>query len=366
MNNNYKFSIDGGNVSIYELELKEQKYKPTITLAIEANKPDKKNEYLEKTCGELFDVSGSDPVCGKHFFSIFGRSAISMMTNFGEVLNTKKDIVNIMLKAHPGILYEILKNLNWKLKINKKNNKKEIVNVEIWLSKLPDNQAKQYSNYLQDNQQVKNLLEKIVERINSDPETLEIKYENFTNTNGYKIRNKKKIQNPFEAQALNHVEIAKLYKPLFNTSSLNIQGVKFFKQSNIYTQSGGTNNFVDFSKKYNELNLRLSKYNQKLNKETHETIVNKINYINDLNKQLDETINNINKYTTLVQNKAIPVFERNISEKKINELLKEYGETFAKSVKKIVSVSTAFGKMQYLIEEQELKEAKPFYYTIGN
>ena len=88
--------------------------------------------------------------------------------------------------------------------------------------------------------------------------------------------------------------------------------------------------------------------------------------IKELHKQLDDTINNINKYSALVQNKGIPVFERNISEKKINELLKEYEETFAKSVKKIVSVSTAFGKMQYLIEEQELKEAKPFYYTIGN
>jgi GTPase involved in cell partitioning and DNA repair len=148
---------------------------------------------------------------------------------------------------------------------------------------------------------------------------------------------------------------------------INYQGMQFYKQLNPYIpQSGGTNEGVDFSKKYNDLNLRLSKFNQKLDQKTHETIVGKINYINELNKQLNDTINNINKYSALVQNKGIPVFERNISEKKINELLKEYEETFAKSVKKIVSISTAFGKMQYLIEEQELKEAKPFYYTIGN
>jgi translation initiation factor 2 beta subunit (eIF-2beta)/eIF-5 len=357
--NNYKFSIDGGNVILFKL--KEQKYKPTITLAIESNEPDKRKEYLDKTCGELFDISGSEPVCSKHFYSIFGKSAIAMINNFGEVINSKKDIVNTMLKAHPGILYEILKNLNWKLKINKKNNKKEMIDVETWLSKLPDNQAKQFANYLKDNIQVQNLLNKIVERINSDPDTLEIKYENFLNTNGHKLRNKKKILNPLRAQALQQQETAKLLMPY------NYEGMQFFKQLNPYIpQSGGTEKGVDFSKKYNELNLRLSKFNQKLDQKTHKTIIDKINVINELNEQLNDKINNINKYSALVQNKGIPVFERNISEKKINELLKEYEETFTNSVKKIVSVSTAFGKMQYLIEEQELKEVKPFYYTIGN
>jgi predicted 3-demethylubiquinone-9 3-methyltransferase (glyoxalase superfamily) len=195
---NFKFSMDGGNVIL--LELKDQKFKPTMSLAIGTNEQDKKEDYIHKTCKELFDLSGNHDMCAKHYYSIFSGCAISMMRNFGDIIKTKKDVVNTILKAHPGILYEILKNLNWKLKIN--NGQKEMVNVETWLSKLPNNQAEHYGKYLKDNQQITDLLNKIVQRINSDPSTLEIKYNNFINSNGHKLRNKKKILNPLRAQAL--------------------------------------------------------------------------------------------------------------------------------------------------------------------
>jgi len=199
--NNYLYSLDANNI-IKVMSVANNKTRtilnPNIYEAQYNTSNLSNNNILIKTCQEIFKIDNpNDPVCSMHFYSILGKSAISMITNIGTQINSKKDIFNNILKANPGILYEILKNLNWKLKINK-NKKKEMVNVKTWLTKLSEYERNLYSIYLNTNPQVTNLLEKIVERINNNPGILEAKYEETVNSIIQQPRKKKRIINSYK------------------------------------------------------------------------------------------------------------------------------------------------------------------------
>ena len=118
------------------------------------------NTNYNNICTEIFGENYSKDICSRHFYSILGKSGISMMINFGQN-NLKKTLI----KANPTIQYEILKNLDWKIKIN--NKKKIFVKVEEWLKQLPNKQQLLYSEYLNKNIHVKNLINDIVNNLNN-------------------------------------------------------------------------------------------------------------------------------------------------------------------------------------------------------
>ena len=72
--------------------------------------------------------------CNKHFISILGRAGLNMLQNIGDAVITKSSIINNLNNAKVNIKYEILKNLNWKMKNS--NEKKVLVSVDEWIKIL--------------------------------------------------------------------------------------------------------------------------------------------------------------------------------------------------------------------------------------
>jgi len=358
-NNKYLYSLDENNmIKVMSVENNDNNNTRTITNpniyeAIYNTSDDlSDNKILIKTCQEIFNIDNpKDPVCSMHFYSILGKSAISMITNIGTQINSKAEIFNTILKANPGILYEILKNLNWKLKINK-NQKKEMVNVNTWLSRLKENERNSYSFYLDQNPQVKNLLEKIVERINNDPGILEVKYEETVQSTVQQPRKKKRIMNSFKNAMQHTMENSQLYLP---QTPLGFNGFNFYQTINPFTLNGGSKKINNLEEKYNMMTNQLAKINQKISTVTNNKILHKIESINKLSSELDTIINKINEYTNVIKNNKVSVLEgRTISMEDIEDLIVQYTRENETMLKKVISVSTAFGKIKMMIEEANL------------
>ena len=135
----------------------------------------KAQQTKEIVCKEIF---GSDnKTCSKHFISILGRAGLNMLQNIGDAVITKASIINNLNNAKVNIKYEILKNLNWKMK--NVNEKKVLVSVNEWIKILEEDNkdlGKQYKEYLNKNTLVKDLLESMVDHINNNSRLLEEKY----------------------------------------------------------------------------------------------------------------------------------------------------------------------------------------------
>jgi hypothetical protein len=133
----------------------------------------KAQQTKEIICKEIF---GSDNnTCNKHFISILGRAGLNMLQNIGEA-PTNTSIINNLNNAKVNIKYEILKNLDWKMK--NVNEKKLLVSVDEWINILEENNkdGKQYREYLNKNTLVKDLLQSMVDHINNNSRLLEEKY----------------------------------------------------------------------------------------------------------------------------------------------------------------------------------------------
>jgi len=79
---------------------------------------DIKLESYQEKCKTIFGYY-TENICAKHIYSVLGKSGISMLNNLGLEINSFKLEQNL-LNADIEILYEILKNLNWKFKITLK------------------------------------------------------------------------------------------------------------------------------------------------------------------------------------------------------------------------------------------------------
>jgi hypothetical protein len=116
-----------------------------------------------------------------------------MLQNIGEALITKESIINNLNNAKVNIKYEILKNLNWKMK--NVNEKKVLVSVNEWIKILEENNkdlGKQYKEYLNKNTLVKDLLQNMVDHINNNSRLLEEKYKETTTQLNQPIRSQKR------------------------------------------------------------------------------------------------------------------------------------------------------------------------------
>jgi hypothetical protein len=134
--------------------------------------------FLSKNLFNL-DTGLENNTCAKHFYSILGRSGISMLKNINQIAKTKTDIINVLTNANPAIKYEILKNLNWKIKIDdlsKPGSKKYLISVEEWLKKVANQEFNNYLNSV-DGLLIKNILNAMIDDINTNSSLLDEKYE---------------------------------------------------------------------------------------------------------------------------------------------------------------------------------------------
>jgi hypothetical protein len=102
-----------------------------------------------------------------------------MLKNINQIAKTKTDIINVLTNANPAIKYEILKNLNWKIKIDdlsKPGSKKYLISVEEWLKKVANQEFNNYLNSV-DGLLIKNILNAMIDDINTNSSLLDEKYE---------------------------------------------------------------------------------------------------------------------------------------------------------------------------------------------
>ena len=196
---NYVYEITSdNNVKLYDKDTKEQIM--SVSVAIDQFKNNSDNlakKTIENVCKELFNVTDGlqNEVCSKHFFSILGKSAISMLENMNQIVTTKTEIKNVLINANPLIKYEILKNLNWKMKIDDNGNK-YLITIEEWLKRGNS----EFNIYLDSKNGliIREIISSMIQDINTNTSLLNEKYKKIITSPNYnkkksKKRNLKKI-----------------------------------------------------------------------------------------------------------------------------------------------------------------------------
>jgi hypothetical protein len=156
--NNYRFSLNpNGEVNIYDTRTGNELASATLYI----KKDPQDIAILKETCNQVFGNKHSDSICNNYFYSILGRSAISLFKTLDTSIREKYNIQDLLESANPAIQYEILKTLKFKKYSNGK-----ICTIDEWIRTLNKSQSEEYKNYLINNNQVKNIIEKIINNYN--------------------------------------------------------------------------------------------------------------------------------------------------------------------------------------------------------
>lgn len=341
---------DNGNIKIHlkNVDGSAGKEISTFTRAVTSQKDNKELEaleYIQESCKEIFDVDNglSNNVCAKHFYSILGKAGLSMIKNLKSEIDKKSKIEDLLLSANTGIQYELLKNLNWK--INKKSNILKLVDVDQWLE-INKNLNSNYKEYLDEHKNIKNLLNNIVNKINSEPLVIYNKLNNNSdnNTNVLKKKrlNKKQIQN---------------LKGIYNVKNFVLNYPFQLNKDNEY-QIGGSNDsqIGIYEEKYNIIKRQLASFNQKLSEITEEQIKKKIRDINDLREKLSTIYDKITNYIKIIkENKDFILNNKILNIEDIDNFIDDYNYNSNKYNKKLITLSNAFQKIKIVINNNKNK-----------
>ena len=325
------------------------------------------DETKKQVCASIFgdqsDSKGKEH-CSKHFYSILGRAGLNMLQNIGDSITSNK-LVNSLQSAEINVKYEILKNLDWKMKIS--NGNKAMVSVKEWVDKLKEDkidgikkQGEEYEKYLNgDGKAVRNILEGMVNHINTNSRLLEEKYkeviEQSANTSGRRKR------------ILSNQQVANLRSQVIRENSLlNIPfpypGRPGVMLHPIIQTGGGAyeGNFTNnYKQSFNIIKQSLAGLNQKLSSNTERKLEEKIQKIEELENDLFEMHKKINTYTKILRSdKNARYYKKEVRIEDIEELINNYAVNTKKQTKYIATVTTAFGKIKMLLENQDMNDLK--------
>jgi hypothetical protein len=327
-------------------------------------------EKKKQVCKKLFGEEDS-PYCAKHFNSILGRAGLNMLQNLGEAI-TENNIIGALTSAEVNVQYEILRNLDWKLKTS--NSKKILASVDEWIQILTSdnrpavvNKGKSYENYLNNTSgsSVKLILQNMVDHINNNSRLLQEKYK-VVKEQSTEIRRKKP----------SYGQIGKLRSQVINENNIlnspfAIPGRPgaFRYVVNPVMYGGEYNN--EYNNEYNILKQSLLGNNKKLSSVTEKRIENKIEKIDELDKELDKELydihNQINTYTKILKSDKNARLNKIVSLEDIQDLINQYTKNSKKQTKHVATVTTLFGKMKMLLENQEIddlvKKQKEYYFN---
>ncbi len=339
INSNYSFSLESdGSVKLFE----NGNEISTVTRAEKEVNP----TYIQEVCQSLFGVKTGlgDKTCSSYFYSAVGKSVEGILKTFGGVSH---DIHSQILSANFGVLYDLLKRLGWNTRINLRR-EYELITVEEWES----TEGKRFIEYLKTNPQVRNLLVRIVERLNSNPEFLNLRY-------NYEYSQKQPKKGHHMSKTITLSKLVTLGE------TLALSGLK----TNIGHIGGGNKKQTHpLELKYSEMIGMLKSYNQKLNSKTDEIIRQKIKKIIELETEIEKINTNILSYVRMLKsNKELIVNGKILSLEEIESMLSSQEEMTKTHNKRILNLSTAFGKIQLLIETVPLiekKQSNPIYHLI--
>ena len=323
------------------------------------------SKTMVETCKKMFGVSDGlkNTNCAKHFYSILGKSAISMLKNMGEVAAKSTTISEALKDSDVNIKYEILKNLDWKMKIS--NGKKEMVDVDQWLYRLSEDSrqsiqqlAQEYKLYLNaQGAQVKEILNHMVNHINTNSRLLDEKYKEAIQQQPQNVVKKRRNR-------LTAAQVANLRAQNINENSLlntpfvmpGVPGAYLYPQVPSQMIGGSHTNY---KQSFESIKQALASYNQKLSSDTERKMEEKIRKIESLENELYTIHQNINKYTQILRSDKNPELHgRVVSLEHIENLIAQYQQNSKEQTKQIVTLTTAFGKVKMLLEKEDKNTSK--------
>ena len=363
--NQYLYEFDNnGKIKVYlkNIDGTVNTEVSTISRAISSQIDNKENnglEYIKETCKEIFGYNEglSNNSCSKHFYSILGRSAISMIQNIGLEIDKNPNIYNILLSSNLGIQYEILTNLNWQ-KIRTLNNSVIFVNVDEWLVGIESNikNSLEYKKYLNDKPKIKELLNKMVENVNSELNILNNNKEielNITKKIKRRVLSKEKVD------TLKYISLSEnlMLNKLFNPYKKNYQNGGWVNE--VYTRPR-----LNIEEKYNIIKENLFNINKKLSNITDNQIQKKIQDVKTLQKELELIYNKIINYIQILKKeKNLILNNKIINIDEIDNLIDQYNKNNDIHKKKLITLSTAFGKMEIMIENNNNNKKSEYYHS---
>jgi len=339
----YSFSISPAGTSVVSL-YKNGKEVSTITRAVQAqlaNHPESKN-YIKEVCVNLFglDKGDQDPICASYFYSAIGSSVEGILKTLGDVTH---DIYRQIMLAELPILYDMIKRLGWETRMTL-TNKYELITVDEWIV----TSGKRFSEYIESNPKVKSLLEHIIEKINSNPEFLNLKYKLESVESLPKRRHRPK----------SNIIVSHLIT-LGDTLNLN-------KSVHKVMEGGSkTKNTHKLESKYLGLISNLRSIGQKLSLVTDTEIKGKIEKIIKLEKEIEQINMKILSYVKLLKNnRNARVLGKIINLDEIDSMLAQQSRLSLNHNKYITVLTSAFGKLQFVVDSKGLANQSNFYFSI--
>lgn len=304
-----------------------------------------------KVCKDLFGSENES--CNKHFYSILGRAGLNMLANIGEAAS-KSAIISKLNSAEVNIKYEILKNLDWKMKIS--NGNKAMVSVSEWVQRLKDDKREnvkdlgnKYEGYLNSKPDVKQLLENMVNHINTNSRLLAEKYKEAVEQPAASVKRRRRLTSE---------QVGKLRSQVITENNLLYTPFPFPGRPGVLAyplrQGGGAQNNFDYKQSFSMIKQSLAGFKQKLSTATEKKLEEKIQKIEKLENDLADIHSKIYTYTKILRSDRNARFhKKEVRIEDIEDLINQYATGSKKQTTYIATVTTAFGKIKMLLESQD-------------
>jgi hypothetical protein len=292
------------------------------------------------------DKGDQDPTCSTYFYSAIGSSIEGILRTLGGVSH---DIYGQIVLAELPVLYDMIKRLGWQTRMTL-TNQYELVTVDEWVGSA----GKRFGEYIKSNPKVKNLLEHIIKKINSNPGFLNLKYKLESVETLSKRRHRPK----------SNITVSRLVTLGDTLSLINKRGSKVIQGGSISKKPH------KLESKYLELITSLRSMGQKLSSVTDKEIKEKIEKIIKLEQEIEQINMKILSYVKLLKNNRNAIISgKIINLDEIDSMLSQQSKLSSNHNKYIAVLTSAFGKLQLVVDSQALdndsKQTKQdVYYSI--
>jgi len=267
----YVFELNSdGRVIIYNRETKApvQSIQTSIDLWL-GSTPIQAKISATQVCKEMFGVeTGLDnSTCAQYFYSVLGKSGLTIVKILGKQVESSSDIKSLLLGTNPGIKYEILKKLEWKI-----NSSNKLISFEDWVKSQPI----EFGDYFKTKPglEVKTILEVYIQDVQTHLENDLKQYTNPKQTNHYKRLTSSQVA------ALRSIQIDQTSK-LILPKYFNIQGGVDYKLE--------TKPVTDLETKFNFIKTQLEGGNKIISSNTENKInelIQSVSSLEELNSPL--------------------------------------------------------------------------------
>jgi hypothetical protein len=264
----YQFEMGSDNsITIYNKETKQpvQTIQTSVNLWLESN-PDQAQKVATQVCEEMFGAN-SNSTCSQYFYSVLGKSALSMIKIFGKQVETSSDLKTLLLTVNPGIKYEILKKLGWKVDQTNK-----LIGFDTWIKTQPVEISAYFAT--KSGPDVKAILESYVQDVQTHLSNQIIKDQELNQSNPKIKSNKSKRLSSYQIAMLRSKQIdqtSKLIQGPIITGPLN-HLLKLNMVGGYTNQTNQTNPLDELESKYQMIKLNLSNANKSISSNTDRKI----------------------------------------------------------------------------------------------